>query len=300
MEKAILTWDDIEEFSDSVALSICKEIHDNSFVNIYGVPRGGVYAALAVKSSIEGKHNKKCYITNTPQEADFIIDDIVDSGKTKQNHLDLYDLPFYALIDKKNSVLENKWVVFPWEQTNQENGPEENVRRIIEYIGEDPNREGLIETPKRVVRSFEKLYGGYAQNPQDILKTFTEGACDEIVLLKGVELYSTCEHHMLPFYGKAHIAYLPDGKVVGVSKLARLLEIYARRLQIQERLGQQVTEALDTYLKPKGSACIIEAQHFCMTSRGVEKQNSIMITSSLTGAFRDNVNTRNELMSLIR
>ena len=127
----------------------------------------------------------------------------------------------------------------------------------------------------------------------------SEGACKDMVLLKNIEFYSTCEHHMLPFYGKCHIAYIPNGKVIGVSKLARLMEIYSRRLQIQERIGQQITQALEKYLQPLGSACIIEAQHFCMTSRGVEKQNAKMVTSSLTGNFL-NQETRQELMALIK
>jgi GTP cyclohydrolase I len=182
--------------------------------------------------------------------------------------------------------------------TNQ-TGVEENIRRILEYIGEDTSRDGLLETPKRVIASYQKLFGGYAVNPKDIIKVFDD-TCDEMVILKNVEFYSTCEHHMLPFYGKAHIAYLPNRKVMGISKLARILEIYARRLQIQERLCRQVTEMIDTFLAPKGSACILEAQHFCMTSRGVEKQNSIMVTSSLTGNFKTNQETRAEFMKLIK
>jgi GTP cyclohydrolase I len=295
MNKITLTWEDVED----LAFLAAKRIPDISPLCLYGVPRGGVYCALLIKNALK-KLGRESFISNQIQEAHFLVDDIVDSGATKQKYTSKYSTPFIALIEKGHPIYSGCWVVFPWEEANQETGVEENIRRVLEYIGEDPNREGLIETPKRVVRSFEKLYGGYAQNPQDILKTFTEGACDEMVLLKNIELYSTCEHHMLPFYGKAHIAYIPNGKVVGVSKLARLLEIYARRLQIQERIGQQITEALDTYLKPKGSACIIEAQHFCMVSRGVEKQNSIMVTSSLTGVFRNSIDTRNELLSLLK
>ena len=151
-----------------------------------------------------------------------------------------------------------------------------------------------------MVKSWEKLFSGYKQSPVDILKVFKDDDSDEMVLLKDIEFYSTCEHHMLPFHGKAHVAYVPDGRIVGVSKLARLVEMFARRLQIQERLCQQVTECLDEVLKPKGSACILEAQHFCMTSRGVEKQNSIMTTSSLTGVFRDKPEARAELFQMIK
>jgi len=177
---------------------------------------------------------------------------------------------------------------------------EKKIRQIIQYIGEDVNREGLIETPKRVLRSFGALFAGYSQHPEDIMKTFEEETFDQMILLKDIELYSTCEHHLLPFYGKAHIAYIPNGRVLGVSKLARLLEIYARRMQIQERIGKQVTESLMKYLKPLGAACVIEAQHFCMKARGIEKQNSIMVTSSLQGIFMERPEVRKEFFDMIR
>lgn len=172
----------------------------------------------------------------------------------------------------------------------------ELVSRQLQYIGEDPSREGLKETPNRVVKSWKHLFSGYSVNIPSLMKTFEEKNINGLVLLKNIDMYSTCEHHILPFYGKAHIAYIPDNRVLGVSKLARLLEAYARRLQIQERIGEQVTDALMQYLKPKGAACIIEAQHFCMLSRGVEKQNSIMVTDSLKGAFMESASLRNELM----
>ena len=152
-----------------------------------------------------------------------------------------------------------------------------------------------------MVKSYSEIFAGYKQVPEQHLKTFSEGACDEMVLLKDIEFYSVCEHHMQPFFGKAHIAYIPDSRVVGISKLARILEVYARRLQIQERLTTQIVDALDMHLKPKGSACVIEAQHFCMVCRGVNKQNSKMVTSAMSGVFRDDKKqARNELMSLIR
>ncbi|OFZ21188.1 MAG: GTP cyclohydrolase I FolE [Bdellovibrionales bacterium RIFOXYA1_FULL_36_14] len=185
-------------------------------------------------------------------------------------------------------------------------GDSDKIKKLIgsmfEYLGENPHREGLQETPRRVIKSWDKLYGGYNSNLDDCFKTFKEDNVipyNQIILLKNIEFYSTCEHHLLPFFGKAHIAYIPNKKVVGISKLARLLEHFSRRLQIQERIGNQVTESLMQRLEAKGAACIIEAQHFCMTSRGVEKQNSIMVTSSLNGCFLDQVSTRQELMTLI-
>ncbi len=177
---------------------------------------------------------------------------------------------------------------------------QEAIRVMLRYIGENPLREGLFETPNRMIRSWEELFSGYKQDVASIFKTFEDGACDELVLVKNIDFWSFCEHHILPVSGIAHIAYLPDKKIIGLSKLARVLEVYARRLQVQERLTVQVTETLDTYLKPKGSACIIEASHACMTCRGVNKQNAIMITSSLTGDFRTDPVARAELFQLIK
>lgn len=170
----------------------------------------------------------------------------------------------------------------------------------LSVIGDDPSREGLIDTPDRIIRSWGELFSGYKQNPEDVLTTFTEGACDEMVIVKDIQFYSTCEHHMIPFFGTAHIAYIPNGKVVGVSKLVRLLNVFARRMQIQERIGTQVVDALMKYLEPKGAACVIEAQHLCMKARGVQNQTSVMQTSALRGAFKDEAETRNEFLGMIK
>lgn len=177
------------------------------------------------------------------------------------------------------------------------------ISAMFEYLGEDATREGLADTPNRVVKSWDKLYGGYLQKPEDIFTTFSEDDViphDQIILLKEIEFYSTCEHHLLPFVGKAHVAYIPRDKVVGISKLARIVEIYARRLQVQERIGNQVTKAIMDNLNSKAAACVIESKHFCMTCRGVEKQNSVMVTSSLRGSFLEDGKARQELMTLIR
>ena len=175
----------------------------------------------------------------------------------------------------------------------------EAIQYQIGLIGDDPNREGLLETPNRVINSWKEIYSGYGKDPANLFKTFAAEGYQQMVLLKNIELYSMCEHHMLPFFGKAHIAYIPNGRVIGISKLARLLEIYTKRLQIQERIGEQVTAALMKYLEPCGAACIIEATHLCMKMRGVGKQNSIMTTSSITGNFLTQPATRAELMDLI-
>ena len=174
------------------------------------------------------------------------------------------------------------------------------VRLLIESIGEDSEREGLRGTPERVVNSHLELFSGYHQNPADLLKTFEAGTYDGVILLRDIEVYSMCEHHMLPFIGRAHVAYIPDGRVIGISKLARLVDHFARRLQIQERLCEQVSGTLMDVLEPKGAACIIEAVHYCMRMRGCSKQNSTMVTSSLKGAFLEEGPARNEVMQLMR
>lgn len=175
----------------------------------------------------------------------------------------------------------------------------EIIRRQLEYVGENPDREGLIDTPRRIVKMWKEIYAGYSMKVEDILTTFSADGYDQIILLKDIEFYSMCEHHNVPFYGKVHVAYLPGEKIVGISKLARLVDMYSKRMQIQERIGEQVTDALMKYLQPKGAACIIEASHLCMKMRGVEKQNSIMVTSSMRGAFLNNESLKQELLNLI-
>jgi GTP cyclohydrolase IA len=178
---------------------------------------------------------------------------------------------------------------------------EQAVRTLIEWAGDDPNREGLLETPGRVVRSFHEFFAGYGQNPNEVLqKTFEEcEGYDEMVTLRGIDLESHCEHHMVPFLGKVHVAYLPDKRVVGISKIARVVEIFARRLQIQEKLTVQIADAIDRELQPKGVAVVIEAEHQCMTTRGIHKPGTVTVTSRMTGAFRSDPATRREFLSMI-
>lgn len=174
------------------------------------------------------------------------------------------------------------------------------IRKMIALIGDDPDREGLLETPSRVIKSWEDLYSGYNQDPKDVLKVFEEyGKYDGMVLLKGFEMYSTCEHHMIPFTGTANVAYIPNDKVVGISKLARLVEIFARRLQIQEKLTADIANALMDHLEPKGVAVTIEAKHMCMCARGINKQHGVMETTTLLGCFKDVQSTRQEYLSRI-
>lgn len=201
----------------------------------------------------------------------------------------------------KASALTSSELGEPIEDRPSQLEAEEAVRTLLRWAGDDPNREGLLDTPERVVRAYREFFAGYEEDPEDILKrTFeeTEGY-DEMVLLRDVAFESHCEHHMVPIIGTAHIAYMPDKRVVGISKLARVLEVYAKRLQIQEKLTAQVANAIQSVLEPKGVAVVIEAQHQCMTTRGVKKPGVAMVTSRMLGAFRDNPGTRREFLSLI-
>lgn len=277
----------------------CDSIHA-VFGSVFGVPSGGVPLATALGLRLR----LPLVNADAVDERTLVVDDIADTGKT----LEMYPNNMKAVLHLKPAAAtkfcdsirgahlidQDQWVQYFWEP--QERAIEDHVTRMLQYIGEDPTREGLKETPARIVKSWSHFYSGYGKKAEDILKTFEDGACDEMVILDNIEFYSTCEHHMVPFVGRAHVAYIPNGKVVGISKLARLVEIFARRMQIQERIGSQVTAALMEHLGCKGAACVIEAQHLCMTARGVEKQNSVMKTSSLEGVFKTNPQARMEFL----
>lgn len=174
------------------------------------------------------------------------------------------------------------------------------VSRMLQELDPEPQREGLVDTPKRVEKAFRAYTAGYAQDPKEVIgSAMFEAETDEMVLVKNIELYSLCEHHLAPFFGKAHVAYIPSGKIVGLSKVARVVEIYARRLQVQERLTSQIAQALEDVLQPLGVGVVIEASHLCMMMRGVEKQNSSTVTSCLRGLFRSDKRTRSEFLTLI-
>ncbi len=174
------------------------------------------------------------------------------------------------------------------------------LSKLLEEIGEAPQREGLKDSPERIARSYKKLFGGYDQEPEKIITTFDGENYDEMIICKGIDFYSTCEHHMLPFYGKAHIGYIPNKKIIGLSKLPRIVEIFSRRLQNQERLTMQIAQSLFKLLEPKGVGVVMEGKHFCMMARGVEKQNATMTTSSCKGLFKQDPKTRNEFLKLIK
>jgi GTP cyclohydrolase I len=175
------------------------------------------------------------------------------------------------------------------------------VREMLVELGEDPEREGLLRTPHRVAQAYRFLLQGYKQDPEDVLNKalFTEET-DEMICIRDIELYSMCEHHLLPFVGKAHVAYIPNGKIVGFSKIPRLVDVCARRLQVQERLTNQIAQTIQKLLQPQGVGVVIEATHLCMTMRGVQKQHSVAVTSAMLGVFREDRGTRNEFLDLLR
>lgn len=268
-------------------------------IQVYGIPRGGVHVAYALLAV----HGEYFDLVSDPNVADIFVDDLIDSGDTMQRWCDAYPgRPFFALIDKTDPVDASKyvgWLTFPWE-TEESSGVEDNIKRILQYIGEDPSRGGLLETPARVAKAWKFWTKGYGQDPKDILKVFEDGAdgCDEMVVVKNIPFYTHCEHHMAPFFGTATVAYIPTGKIVGLSKLSRLVEIFARRLQVQERLTNQIADALNDNLQPKGVGVVIKARHMCMESRGVCQQGSETVTSALRGAMRDQPCTRAEFLAL--
>jgi GTP cyclohydrolase I len=268
-------------------------------VRIYGVPRGGVPVALAVAGHGRGAIT----VVDSPEKAQVLIDDLTDSGTTKNHYLAHYPASrFIPLFNKKDG--DDRWYVFPWEGEagSDVSGPGDIVRRLLQYVGEDPDREGLQDTPDRVMRAWDEWTWGYRQEPADVLKAFEDGGerYDELVLVKDIPIYSQCEHHLAPFFGVAHIGYIPNGRVVGLSKLARLAEVYARRLQVQERLTQQIANALAAHLQPIGVGVVLECRHMCMESRGVQRQGATTKTSALLGQLREDSRARSEFFDLVK
>lgn len=174
------------------------------------------------------------------------------------------------------------------------------LRKTLEYIGEDVTREGLLETPERMRKAYDEIFSGYKINPKDLVKTFVQGTCKEMVMLKNCEFYSTCEHHFFPFFGHISIGYIPNDKVIGVSKLARLVDCFSKRMQIQERMTSQIADFLEQELGAKGVIVVCEGVHFCMTSRGIKKQDASMVTSAVRGLFESDAQARSEFLALLK
>jgi GTP cyclohydrolase I len=309
-EVASLSWKWCSTLAEKLAKRIISEQGFNPVggnkVHVYPIPNGGIFAAQLLQAA-----NSLFVIDEVPDSnTQLYIDDIIDSGNTRLRTIRyLGRKDFYALVNKQEETeLQGKWISFPWERMQKKDGPHDNITRLIEYIGDDPERPGLVETPNRIVKSYDEIFAGYKQKPQDFVKVFEESTSDNMVILKNCEFFSSCEHHMIPFTGRAHLAYIPDKnvgeattyRVIGLSKMARIFDVFARRLQIQERISAQFVDFLmNSELKPIGAACVIEATHFCMCSRGVNKQHSSMITSSVAGVFRE-PQVRAEFMALVK
>ena len=270
--RRLITWDFIRE----------RIKQFDTTKKYYGIPRGGQYIAAMLNP------------VDTPEEADILIDDLLDSGKTKETWTNKYpEKPFMVLIDK-TTEFTGEWIEFPWEQKG-EIDIEDHVRRVLQYF-DDPNREGLKETPKRYIKFLKEFLGKDEFN----FTTFDSEGMDQMIIQTNIPFYSLCEHHLAPFFGHAHVAYIPNGKIVGLSKLARTVDYYARNFQNQERITTQVAERLQKELKAKGVAVVITAQHLCMSMRGIKKHDTWTTTSKMLGVFKDNINARQEFLNLIK
>lgn len=266
-----------------------------NIVDIYPIPRGGVPAAFLIGTFLKCNYR----FIDTPEGADVFVDDLIDSGRTCEKYAEQFPgIPFVALIDKRIEP-EWGWVVFPWE-ASEEKSIEDNIVRLLQYVGEDAERGGLQETPARVAKAWKHWTSGYSMDAASILKVFEDGAenYNQMVLVKDIPIYSHCEHHLAAIIGTASIAYIPNGKIVGLSKLSRLADMFARRLQVQERLTSQIADALVEHLQPLGVGVIVKARHLCMESRGVCQQGHHTVTSALRGVIESESQARDEFLRL--
>jgi len=294
-----LTLADVDQLAQSVAQRIrADQIMPFTSCNLFGVPRGGIPAAYAVAHHL----GPGCRVVDDAATASFIIDDIIDSGRTRDFWLDTSfntERPFYALVEKQPG---DPWVSFPWERSDRDGSAEDIPVRLLEFVGEDPRREGLLETPARFLKAWQFWTSGYSQDPREIFKVFEDGGegYDQMIVQRDIPVWSHCEHHCAPFFGVAHIGYIPQGRIVGLSKLSRLVDVFARRLQVQERLTTQIATTLFEELTPVGVGVVLKCRHLCMESRGVRTAGTSTTTSALLGDMRDDPRTREEFLSLTR
>ena len=278
MKTIELTWEDIISRIDYIK----KKNKITSKTKIFGVPKNGMIVA-----SFFG-----CRNVYNPEDADIIVDDIIDSGKTKKKYRKMFPKKKFIVLFEKDK--KGTWINFPYEK-NSESDYKDLVVRLLQVIGEDPNREGLLDTPRRYLDAFKE----FLSPPEFNMTTFAVENTDEMIVQLDIPFYSFCEHHVLPFFGKGYIAYVPNKKIVGLSKLARTLEMFSRRLQNQERITNQVAQYLQANLKAKGVAVVLKARHMCMEMRGVKTSDTHTVTSKLLGSFKSDERTRAEFLNLI-
>ena len=303
-----LSWADVRQAARNAATDLRANLPGDqlsSIDGVYGVPRGGVVPAVMIADLLN------LPLLEHPTDRCLVVDDLVDSGSTLAALLDGHSgRAGVALFQKTTSperlianypLAVDGWLLFPWEQgTAEAAGPTDAVTRLLEFIGEDPTRPGLIDTPARVVKALAEMTQGYGLDPAAILERRFPDTCDEMVVVRDIAFTSMCEHHMLGFNGVAHVAYVPNGSVVGLSKIPRLVDALSQRLQVQERLTEQIADAMEEHLNPFGVGVVLQAAHSCMGCRGVRKPGASMVTSAMRGYFKDKHETRAEFLQFIR
>lgn len=289
-----VSWLELIRMSNQLA----EKIEWKNYENFYGVPKNGmILAPLVYTGDRELIHDENLITKKT-----LILDDLVDSGRTlarfpENDHAVLFRKPHSPQVQYFVEEVSG-WIQFPFEKDGTEQEIENHVTRILEAIGENPNREGLIGTPGRVARMYKEIFSGYGKDEKEIFKAKFKDDCDTMVVVKDIPFYSMCEHHMIPFSGLAHVAYVPNGEVLGLSKFARLVDVYAKRLQIQEKMTREILDSIIVNLRPLGAMVVLEAEHLCMAMRGVQKQGSRTVTSAVFGELKEKPAAREEALKL--
>lgn len=296
-----LTWGDAARLAKNIA------DRNRSVSCVYGIPSGGIPIAVLTGLPVilppdDSMAKPEALFEQYGSEL-LVVDDLVDSGRTMQPFLDAglrcdagYRKPHSPVATCPDAELTSSWVKFPWERGT---GPEDAVVRLLEWIGEDPSREGLADTPKRVVKAFREMTEGLHRVPADVLGTVFNETSDQMVVVRGIRFSSLCEHHLLPFTGTATVGYVPNGRVIGLSKIPRLVELYAKRPQVQERMTNQIAQALMKHLDPRGVGVVVKAHHSCMGCRGVRQPDAEMVTSCVLGCMKEDPAARNELLEFL-
>jgi len=295
-----LTWHDIQCHAKELVARNPKA------KMVWGIPMGGIPVAALTGLPIACPKSStvESLLASYDPTTTLVVDDIADSGRTLQPYIEagflvdsIYRKPYTPAHIAPLATMAKDWVVFPWERSG---APEDAVVRLLQWIGEDPNREGLRDTPKRVTKALKEMTAGNQLDPKQILGTVFDENSDQMVVVRGIRFSSLCEHHMLPFSGTATVGYIPRRKVVGLSKIPRLVNAFAKRLQVQERMTNQIAHALMKNLQPLGTGVVIKAHHSCMGCRGVIQPDAEMITSAMLGCLREDPSARAELMQFCK